>query len=180
MVRSCDYAAVEQLLFGTATYALISTGALKASLRGARRTAATLADEIAKMMDEPRIKGLLMKPMKNTGGLVSTLQLKVKSHKPAGKVLPRPLHASCGYCFESCSRWACGLLREQISGHPCIVKNSEAVKVDAGGGESLGIASLPPPRLERLLPFGHKPRVVIYLRRGLQRRCSRPDSPSRG
>jgi len=137
-----QYGEVESLVFEKGIYEYVGQGELNALLRCARSEADTIATTIAEYEKDPRVKSQLLKPLSNGGRSIAVLQMKIKSHKDAGEVVPRPLHTSVQYLWEGFGRWLIIQLRERLHALGCqnhLMKNSEhakevieAAKVDGG------------------------------------------------
>ena len=100
-----QYGEVESLVFEKGIYEYVGQGELNALLRCARTGANKIADSIAEYENDPKIKFQLLKPLSNGGRSIAVLQMKIKSHKSEGGVVPRPLHTSVQYFWEGFGRW---------------------------------------------------------------------------
>ena len=49
------------------------------------------------------------------GKAVSSINCTIKSHKPAGNVVPRSLHGSTGHMYEALARWVVLTIRPALS-----------------------------------------------------------------
>ena len=85
-----------------------------------------LAQKIAKHEDEPGLTHAIMKPWWNKNcSLTSKLRITCKSHKPAGEVSFRNVHASVGYPLAGVAQWVVKKLRRKLGMCNHLLKNSK-------------------------------------------------------
>jgi len=116
----------ERLLNGKA-YRTISDGELMAYHRSMRREAFTLAKQIEEAENIKNFANYLCKPLAG-GALAATLNLKIKTHKGQGAILPRPLHSCPTYGLERHAKWIMGVCRRYVKQNPFLVVNAKDAK----------------------------------------------------
>jgi hypothetical protein len=79
----------------------------------------------------------LRKPL-TVGSYTCTLQLKIKTHKCPGAVLPRSLHTCPAYALEGFSKLLIGQLRVQLGDSPFLVRDAHEAKNRIGATRVFG------------------------------------------
>ena len=76
-----------------------------------------------------RLRGELVQTLLSERQLVwrlaSQLDRHIKTHKPSGAVVPRPIHASHRHIFDPGQRWLCSILREAMSSYGRLLRDSD-------------------------------------------------------
>lgn len=87
----------------------------------------SLAHKIARVERQSSMVSLITSSLRygNDDGLVRTLDITVKSHKPAGEVSFRNIHAGGPYPFAGLGAWLMHRLRNQLSGLPHLLRNTD-------------------------------------------------------
>eukprot|EP00933_Yihiella_yeosuensis_P044464 TRINITY_DN39620_c0_g1_i1.p1 TRINITY_DN39620_c0_g1~~TRINITY_DN39620_c0_g1_i1.p1 ORF type:complete len:635 (+),score=76.46 TRINITY_DN39620_c0_g1_i1:476-2380(+) len=83
-----------------------------------------LAKEIQKLEGEEGLANAIMKSLTDTAKLPARLSITCKSHKPAGEVSFRNIHANAQYMFAGLSAWCASQLRRLLVQHQHLIPDS--------------------------------------------------------
>ena len=87
----------------------------------------SLPHRVARIEGDPSIVSCITKPLRcgNQDGLERKLDVTVKSHEPTGDVSFRNTHAGGLYPFAGLGAWLTYRLRDQFSGLPHLLQNTD-------------------------------------------------------
>ena len=113
---------VEQQILANPMYEMLEDDQFVALKKTSRREAMQFISLIGKV--EPKLAEYIKRPL-NRGSITATLNVKVKSAKPAGEVVCRALHSIPVFSFEGIAKWTSQVIR-RILDTECswLVRNS--------------------------------------------------------
>ena len=89
----------------------------------------SLARDAGLTLEDESLSRALVSDLKEFGGggLVSSVQCTMKTHKPQTEIKVRPIHASIRHPFAPAMRWAAKLIRDYLRSFSHLVRDSSDV-----------------------------------------------------
>ena len=120
---------VEMDALSSSIYRYADRGEYRSSLRAATANAGELIDKIGHKIKDVELVRRLRRSLYRGGTITAKLDLTLKTHKDAGKVVVRCIHGQSAYCFEGLARWFVSHIRPIIAANcPYLLTNSVQAK----------------------------------------------------
>ena len=86
----------------------------------------TLCEDAASVLEDPTLSQALVHDLRVHGwrGFFAKVQCTIKTHKPQGKVVARPIHASVNHPFAPAMRWIASLITTKLRSYSHLVLDS--------------------------------------------------------